>query len=131
MSRLKIIALLCWSSLAVPALGAEHPIALAIHGGAGVIERAKMTPEREASYRAGLEAALNAGYAILDARYVNTVGALAWWLFARRLNQIPTQTWTVRLYDGLIVPPLRRIESGLVPRFGQSLLCVGRRSTEL
>jgi L-asparaginase / beta-aspartyl-peptidase len=67
MSRLKIIALLCWSSLAVPALAAEpHPVAIAIHAGAGVIERAKMTPEREASYRAGLQAALTAGYAILE-----------------------------------------------------------------
>src|SRR5579863_7824823 len=67
MSRLKIIALLCWSPLALPALAAEpHPVAIAIHGGAGTMDRAKMTPEREASYRAGLEAALNAGYAILE-----------------------------------------------------------------
>jgi beta-aspartyl-peptidase (threonine type) len=67
MSRLKIIALLCWSLLGLPALGAEpHPLAIAIHGGAGVIERAKMTPEREAVYRAGLEAALDAGYTILE-----------------------------------------------------------------
>jgi beta-aspartyl-peptidase (threonine type) len=67
MSRLKIIALLCWSSLAVPVPAAEqHPVAIAIHGGAGVIERAKMTPAREAAYRAGLAAALNAGYTILE-----------------------------------------------------------------
>jgi beta-aspartyl-peptidase (threonine type) len=42
------------------------PIAIAIHGGAGVIDRAHMTPEREASYRAGLSAALDAGYAVLE-----------------------------------------------------------------
>jgi beta-aspartyl-peptidase (threonine type) len=67
MSRLKIIALLCWSPLALPAPAAEpQPVAIAIHGGAGVIERAQMTPEREASYRAGLEVALNAGYTILE-----------------------------------------------------------------
>lgn len=71
-----------------------------------------------------------AGYAILDARYVNAVGAMAWWLFARRLNQIPTQNWSVRLYDRLVVPPLRRLESERPPRFGQSLLCVGRRSPD-
>jgi beta-aspartyl-peptidase (threonine type) len=41
-------------------------IAIAIHGGAGVIARAQMDPEREASYRAGLSAALDAGYAILE-----------------------------------------------------------------
>jgi beta-aspartyl-peptidase (threonine type) len=52
---------------AVPAAGATpHPVAIAIHGGAGVIDRANMTAEREAAYRAGLTAALNAGYAILE-----------------------------------------------------------------
>ena len=52
----------------VPALHSDgaRPIAIAIHGGAGVIDRAQMTPDREASYRAGLSAALDAGYAILE-----------------------------------------------------------------
>ena len=45
---------------------ADRPIAIVIHGGAGVIERSRMTPESEASYRAGLAAALDAGYAILE-----------------------------------------------------------------
>jgi L-asparaginase / beta-aspartyl-peptidase len=40
-------------------------IGLAVHGGAGTIERSKMTPEREREYRAGLEHALAAGYEIL------------------------------------------------------------------
>jgi beta-aspartyl-peptidase (threonine type) len=38
---------------------------LAIHGGAGTIDRSKITPEREREYRAGLERALTAGYEIL------------------------------------------------------------------
>jgi len=38
---------------------------LVIHGGAGTIERANMTPEKEREYRAGLERALVAGYDIL------------------------------------------------------------------
>src|SRR5213079_577281 len=40
-------------------------IGLAIHGGAGTIERSKMTPQKEHEYRAGLERALRAGYEIL------------------------------------------------------------------
>jgi len=40
-------------------------IGLAIHGGAGTIERSNMAPEREREYRAGLERALMAGYEIL------------------------------------------------------------------
>src|SRR6516165_6170827 len=45
---------------------APAPIAIAIHGGAGVIEPAKMSAVHEASYRAGLAAALDAGYDVLE-----------------------------------------------------------------
>jgi beta-aspartyl-peptidase (threonine type) len=44
---------------------ATRKIGLAIHGGAGTIERSKMTPEKESEYRDGLERALTAGYEIL------------------------------------------------------------------
>ena len=39
---------------------------IAIHGGAGTLPRADMTPAQEAAYRAGLAAALDAGFAVLD-----------------------------------------------------------------
>lgn len=39
---------------------------LAIHGGAGVIERGTITQDKEKAYRAGLDAALRAGGAVLD-----------------------------------------------------------------
>jgi beta-aspartyl-peptidase (threonine type) len=39
---------------------------LVIHGGAGTISRDLMTPEKEKAYRAGLAAALAAGYKILN-----------------------------------------------------------------
>jgi beta-aspartyl-peptidase (threonine type) len=40
---------------------------LAIHGGAGVMRRAEMTPEMDAAYRAGLNDALDAGSKVLAA----------------------------------------------------------------
>lgn len=40
---------------------------LAIHGGAGTVSRTELSPAREAEYRAGLRAALEAGGAILAA----------------------------------------------------------------
>ncbi len=40
--------------------------AIAIHGGAGAVPRATLSPEREREYRAGLEAALEGGYALLE-----------------------------------------------------------------
>ena len=45
--------------------GSERPYGLVLHGGAGVIARRDLTPEREAAYRAGLTAAREAGYAVL------------------------------------------------------------------
>lgn len=42
------------------------PYGLVLHGGAGVIERSAMSPELDAQYRATLQQALDAGYAILD-----------------------------------------------------------------
>ncbi len=54
------------TALVAAAQAADRPHGLVIHGGAGVIERASMSPEREAEYRARLTEALNAGYAVLD-----------------------------------------------------------------
>jgi len=68
-----------------------------------------------------------AGFRLVDARYVNSVGAVAWWLFARRLRQIPTQRWSVRLFDRLVVPTLSKVEARRPPKWGQSVLCVAER----
>lgn len=46
---------------------AETPWSLAIHGGAGVIERANLSPQQDALYRAGLTEALEAGSKVLEA----------------------------------------------------------------
>ena len=43
----------------------NHSLALAIHGGAGTISSALMTPEKELAYQAALHASLEAGYAVL------------------------------------------------------------------
>src|SRR5207244_9723496 len=43
----------------------DEKFGLVIHGGAGTIDRSKMTPEKEREYRAGLEHALMAGHEIL------------------------------------------------------------------
>jgi 2-polyprenyl-3-methyl-5-hydroxy-6-metoxy-1,4-benzoquinol methylase len=71
-----------------------------------------------------------AGLEVVEARYVNTVGALAWWLFSRQLGQVPTQSWSVSIYDRFAVPFIRRFEEGREPYFGQSLVCIGARPAE-
>ncbi|MEL7688494.1 isoaspartyl peptidase/L-asparaginase [Citromicrobium bathyomarinum] len=67
--RFRFALALVATMIAAPAMaqdGAGEPRwSFAIHGGAGTIERASMTPEQEAEYRAALDAALTAGEDIL------------------------------------------------------------------
>jgi beta-aspartyl-peptidase (threonine type) len=50
---------------AAPAAGAEAPVAIAIHAGAGTILRADLSAEREREIRDALESAVRAGHDIL------------------------------------------------------------------
>lgn len=68
-----------------------------------------------------------AGYRPVEVRYVNLLGAVAWWLFARRLGVMPDRSWSVQAYDRCITPLVRRIESRVRVPFGQSVLCVAQR----
>jgi SAM-dependent methyltransferase len=73
----------------------------------------------------GLRAQLvAAGLSVDDIRYVNSVGAAAWWLVARVLRRAPTGKAGVTVYDRCVVPALRRIESRWSPPLGQSVLAV-------
>src|ERR1051325_9059824 len=45
---------------------ALKPFGFVIHGGAGTIERSRMTPEREKAYRDKLTEALRAGFEVLN-----------------------------------------------------------------
>jgi SAM-dependent methyltransferase len=74
-----------------------------------------------AAYRAGLE--------VLEARYVNSVGAAAWWLLAKKLRRRPTNRGLVSFYDRGVVPLLSRLESKFKPPIGQSLFLVARKPT--
>lgn len=61
-------ALLLAAPAAAQNAAPERPAwALAIHGGAGVIERQNLSPEQDAAYRASLQRALDAGAAVLEA----------------------------------------------------------------
>lgn len=57
-------ALACLVSFSV--IGKEQPFAIAIHGGAGTINKAKMTAEKRAAYEAKLSEAVEQGYKLLE-----------------------------------------------------------------
>ncbi|MEO1489190.1 MAG: isoaspartyl peptidase/L-asparaginase [Pseudomonadota bacterium] len=71
-----LVSLICVTGVQAPAVLAENHSessaeekrwSIAIHGGAGTLERSKMTPERQAAYEAALQEALDAGKAVLAA----------------------------------------------------------------
>ena len=66
MKVITIVALALAVLALSPAGSAQSQPVLVIHGGAGAMPRASMTAAKERSYRAGLETALDAGYAILE-----------------------------------------------------------------
>lgn len=69
----------------------------------------------------------SAGFDVVEARYVNSLGALAWLVWARLLGRTPTASGPVTVYDQRVVPVLRRLEQGRRLPFGQSVLAVGER----
>ena len=78
--------------------------------------------------RSTLATALSrAGFDVPSAHYVNAPGTLAWWLVVRRFGASPTQGGMADFYDRAVVPWTRRIEAATPPRFGQSVLAVGRK----
>ena len=77
-----------------------------------------------ASLRRALEAA---GLHLERLHYVNSVGLLAWLLVVRLLGQRPKDGLLLRVFDGLAVPLLRRVEGRWRPPFGQSLFAVARK----
>ncbi|WP_237060657.1 isoaspartyl peptidase/L-asparaginase family protein [Microbulbifer sediminum] len=67
MKKILSLASMLGSLLAAPVMAADElPLAIAIHGGAGTIEKSNMTPAREKAYRDKLEEALERGYGILE-----------------------------------------------------------------
>lgn len=67
MKRLFLTALLTSALSATGVVIAEEqaPVAIAIHGGAGTILKANLTPEQDQAYRDKLNEAVTAGYAVL------------------------------------------------------------------
>jgi len=62
----KLLALMALALMSQPAFAEEAPKwSFAIHGGAGTLDPAQMTPEKRAAYEADLQRALDAGAAIL------------------------------------------------------------------
>jgi SAM-dependent methyltransferase len=79
--------------------------------------------------RAGLEQLLDeTGFERLDSRYVNSIGALGWFVYCRLLRRSSSDDLTVGSCDRYVVPAARVYEDRWPPPFGLSLFCVARRA---
>ncbi len=65
-SSLLAITLAAFTSFSSSVWADEKPFSIAIHGGAGTITKAKLTPEQQQAYRDKLTEAVNAGYKVLE-----------------------------------------------------------------
>ena len=82
----------------------------------GHFRRYTPTTIRSAVERAGLHPT--------HVRPVNLLGGVAWWIAVRRGGAGQPTARLVWLYDNVVVPTSRTIESLVHPPFGQSVLCV-------
>lgn len=78
--------------------------------------------------RDGLRTALErAGLEVDQLHYVNSLGLGAWIVGMRLLRRRPEAGATLRVWDGRVIPVLRRVENRWRPPFGQSLFAVAHR----
>jgi SAM-dependent methyltransferase len=81
--------------------------------------------------RDGLTAQLSrAGFRIVEMRYANALGAMAWWVVARMLRGTPTRRTSVNLFDRYAIPVAKWLESKRPPPFGQSIFAVATPSVQ-
>lgn len=78
---------------------------------------------RAASLRTVVE---SAGFHVEVLHYVNCIGLLGWYVAMTLLRGRPRAGLLLTLFDGGVVPWLRRLEQRWPPPFGQSLLVVAR-----
>jgi SAM-dependent methyltransferase len=68
-----------------------------------------------------------AGFTVVEHRYVNMAGWFAWLLVARLFHRRPTASSLTWIYDRVVVPRSRWVETHMRVPFGQSVLVIGQR----
>lgn len=74
------------------------------------------------------DAVRRAGLRVEVARPVNFLGAFAWWAAVRKGGASAPNRKLVSIYDRMVVPVTKGIEKLVKVPFGQSILCVARKS---
>lgn len=72
------------------------------------------------------QAYAEAGLQVEQLHYVNAPGLMAWFLGMRVMGMTPKYGPTVKVWDAVVVPTARALETRVRPPFGQSVFAVGR-----
>jgi SAM-dependent methyltransferase len=82
---------------------------------------------RRYTKRSMRKALTDAGLAVVDVRYANSLGLICYYAFTSVLRRQPSTGGTISFYDRLVVPAVRFLER-LVgrPPFGQSVVAIAR-----
>ena len=68
------------------------------------------------------------GFKIEKQIYFNSIGLIGWYLNNKLLKISRQSKSQIFIFDRIIVPVLSRVENIIRPLFGQSLLCIGRKT---
>jgi len=78
--------------------------------------------------RDGLERVVqHAGFEVVRSRYFDIAGVIPWYVYFTLMGR-GMGRGSVSLYDRLVVPPMRRVESWITPPIGKNVLLVARRN---
>ena len=69
----------------------------------------------------------SANFEVVKIKYFDIAGIIPWWLIFKVFGKDTVPGGQVSIYDRVIVPVMRRIESHLSPPIGKNLLIVGRK----
>jgi len=67
------------------------------------------------------------GFKVLHSAYFDFPGIAPWWIMSRLLRSDTVGGGAVSLYDRLVVPTLRRIETFVPPPIGKNIIAVGKK----
>ncbi|CAA0111797.1 Ubiquinone biosynthesis O-methyltransferase [Halioglobus japonicus] len=81
---------------------------------------------RRYSKRELTDVVTSAGFRIESCRYFDVMGIIPWYIAFVLLKQT-TSSSNVTLYDRIVVPVMRRVESVITPPIGKNLLLVARK----
>lgn len=81
---------------------------------------------RRYTKRGLVEAVTAAGFTLVKARYFDVAGILPWYVNFKLLGN-GFSSGSVSLYDNLVVPVMRRVESVVTPPIGKNVLLVAQK----